>query len=206
MKITKGLRSSYIQWPCTRWKARFQFWSRIFHPAGDILFDEDVSRKTSRGSQYGMRRCNRRSRVRRGPEPWEAKSSLRTRTSYDRSVYIRGYSDSKEVSFYPCLEPAYPPASLSSISYLSRYPAFSTLGSFRWHVIRPMLARATNCSRISLKTLKTLRTHRTLRTPWTLRTIEIYSKTYSRTLLGGARTRILGREGARILEILILTR
>lgn len=66
-----------------------------------------------------------------GPEPWEAKSSLRTRTSYDRLVYIRGYSDSKEVSFYPYLEPAYGPASLSSISYLSQYPAFSTLGSFR---------------------------------------------------------------------------
>ena len=36
-----------------------------------------------------------------GPEPWEAKSSSRTRTSHDRSVYIRGYSGCKEVSFYP---------------------------------------------------------------------------------------------------------
>lgn len=53
----------------------------------------------------------------------------------DRSLYIRGYSDSKEVSFYPYLEPAYRPVSLSSISYLSRYPAFFSVGSFRWHVI-----------------------------------------------------------------------
>lgn len=62
-------------------------------------------------------------------------------------VYIRrGYSDSKEVSFYPYLEPAYRPASLSSISYLS--PAFSTLASFRWHVIEP--AMASNRSRAKI--------------------------------------------------------
>lgn len=55
----------------------------------------------------------------------------------DRSLYIRSYSDSKEVSFYPYHETAYGPVSLSSISYLSWYPAFSSpAGSFRWHVIR----------------------------------------------------------------------
>lgn len=93
---------------------------------------ENASRSASSGGcGDGMRRLQSQKPRRRGPEPWEAKSSLRTRTSYDRSVYIRGYSDSKEVSFYPYHEPAYGPASLSSISYLSRYPAFSTLGSFR---------------------------------------------------------------------------
>lgn len=65
-------------------------------------------------------------------------------------VYIRrGYSGSKEVSFYPYLEPAYRPASLSSISYLS--PTFSTLASFRWHVIEP--AMASSRSRANIDTV-----------------------------------------------------
>jgi len=45
--------------------------------------------------------------------------------SRDRSLYIQDYSNSKEVSFYPYLEDRLDGlASLSSISYLFRYPAF----------------------------------------------------------------------------------
>lgn len=82
----------------------------------------------------------------RGPEPWEAKSSSRTRTSYDRpGVYTGLFRGGVVLSL--------PRARLQTGQFIIDFvfipvsPAFSTLASFRWHVIEP--ATASNRSRTS---------------------------------------------------------